>query len=346
MAVQILGNRAEVRSILVIHQGALGDFVLALPALASIRKALPQARTAIMGYPRILELAENRFYADEILSVDQKGMASFFVHGGVLNQALSLYFSRFDLIVVFGKDGGVTLVENLKRVCPGLILPINSFPSWDNRRHLSEHLLAEIARFEFLAVVKNPEIHLNAIDRQWGSEFWRRQGVSPEERGQVVILHPGSGSKKKAWPIDRFQTLCHHLQKRLYSRVLVVIGPAETEQMEAALQKLPPPPRIFAKGLSLVQLAAVMEGCLLFIGNDSGVTHLAAALGIPVLALFGPTDPAVWSPRGKKVVVVRKKMPCSPCPQERFFQCKQWDCMKEIGMTDVLKGLEQLGLTA
>ena len=74
-----------VQSILVIHQGALGDFILALPGLEAMRKAFPQAKSAMMGYPGILELAEKRFYADEILSVDQRGMASFFVPEGPLH---------------------------------------------------------------------------------------------------------------------------------------------------------------------------------------------------------------------------------------------------------------------
>ena len=65
-----------IQSILVIHQGALGDFILALPALETLRKAFPHAKSAIMGYPRILELVEKRFYAEEILSIDQKGMAT------------------------------------------------------------------------------------------------------------------------------------------------------------------------------------------------------------------------------------------------------------------------------
>jgi ADP-heptose:LPS heptosyltransferase len=87
-----------------------------------------------------------------------------------------------------------------------------------------------------------------------------------------------------------------------------------------------------------------MEGCRFFIGNDSGISHMAAALGLPTVAIFGPTDPRVWSPRGEKVVVVRKEIPCSPCPQERFFQCKNFECLKGIEISEVLRGLERMGL--
>ncbi len=87
-----------------------------------------------------------------------------------------------------------------------------------------------------------------------------------------------------------------------------------------------------------------MEGCRLYIGNDSGVTHMAAALNIPTLAIFGPTDPVLWSPRGKSVVVVRREIECSPCTQERFFQCQRPECLQQLGMEEVLKGLRGLGI--
>jgi ADP-heptose:LPS heptosyltransferase len=82
-----------------------------------------------------------------------------------------------------------------------------------------------------------------------------------------------------------------------------------------------------------------MEGCRLFIGNDSGISHLAAALGIPTVAIFGPTDPKVWSPKGRNIAVVRQEIPCSPCPQERFFQCRHFECLKGVEMEHVLDGI-------
>jgi len=344
MPVLILGKKIEVESLLILHQGALGDFILALPALANLRKALPQARFVIMGYPRILELVDQRYYAEEVLSVDQKGMASFFVQGGPLDRNLSQFFSQFDLIVVFGKGGGVTIAGNLKRVCRGGIVQINSFPPWDEKIHVTDHLLSELSRYGFPIDEKIPKLHLSATDREWANEFWNGNGVRSEERRETIIFHPGSGSKKKVWPVERFVELSHHLRERFRRKPLVVIGPAEGGEVQKLFEGMEPHPPIFAKGLSLLQLASVMEGCRLFIGNDSGVSHMAASLDIPALAVFGPTDPEVWSPRGQKVVVVRREVPCSPCPQERFFRCKQTDCLKEVRVRDVLKGLERLGI--
>jgi ADP-heptose:LPS heptosyltransferase len=335
---------SKVQSMLVIHQGALGDFILALPTLGTLQRVFPHARSFIMGYPRILELVEERFYAEKIFSIDQRGMATFFVREGTLDLGLSQFFRTFDLIVVFGKDGEGTIDGNLKRVCLGRILHINSFPTWDERIHLTDHLLRQLYQYGIPSSELNPKLHLKDSDRDWAKDFWKNKGLTPGERSDVIILHPGSGSKKKVWPLDQFLNLARYLQDRLGSKILIVLGPAEGSEVQKAFERMGSNTPILAKGLSLVRLASVMEGCRFFIGNDSGISHMAAALGLPTVAIFGPTDPRVWSPRGERVVVVRKEIPCSPCPQERFFQCRDFECLKEIEISEVLKGLERVGM--
>jgi ADP-heptose:LPS heptosyltransferase len=332
-----------VQSILVIHQGALGDFILALPALETLRKTFPRAKSVIMGYPRILELVEKRFYADEILSVDQKGMATFFVGGSPLDYRLSQFFKTFDLIVVFGKDGEGPVIRNLKTVCEGRILQINSFPPWDEKVHLADHLLKQFAQFGFPTSGSNPRLYLGESDREWAKNFWKGKGVPPEERSKVIVLHPGSGSRKKVWPLERFSNLARFLRAHLGSRILIVLGPAEGPEVQKAFEDKGPDSFILAKGLTLLQLASVMEGCWFFIGNDSGISHMAAALGLPTVVVFGPTDQNVWSPRGEKTFVVRRGISCSPCPSERFFQCKDYGCLRSIEVEEVLQGLEKIG---
>ena len=337
-------DRPRVQSVLVIHQGALGDFVLALPALETVRKTFPDARSVIMGYPRILELAETRFYAEETLSIDQKGMASFFVQEGSLDPSLSEFFERFDLIFVFGRDGEGAVVKNLRRVCKGRILHIRSFPSGDEKVHLADHLLRQFARYGFPASGSIPRLYLNDKDREWAMGFWKNKGVTQEERSKAIVLHPGSGSKKKVWPPDRFLNLAHALRDHLGSRILIVLGPAEGPEVEGAFEGMGFSPPILAKGLTLLQLASVIEGCWFFVGNDSGISHLAAALRLPTVVIFGPTDEKVWSPRGEKAFVVSKQVRCSPCPQERLLVCKDFECLRGIEIEDVLEGVKRIGV--
>jgi ADP-heptose:LPS heptosyltransferase len=334
----------EVQSILVIHQGALGDFILALPALETLRKTFPQAKSVVMGYPRILELVEKRFYAEEILSIDQKGMATFFVQDGVLDFNLSQFFKTFDLIVVFGRDGEGTVIGNLRRVCQGQIFPVHSFPPWDEKVHLTDHLLKQFVQHGFPASESNPKLHLKESDREWAKDFWKSKGVAMTERAKAIILHPGSGSKKKAWPLHQFFNLAHTLRKNLGSKILIVLGPAEGPEIQKGFEGVGSREFILAKGLTLLQLASIMEGCWFFIGNDSGISHMATALGLPTVVIFGPTDHRVWSPKGEKVIVIRKEVHCFPCPQERFFLCRDVECLKGIEMGEVLDGLGKIGV--
>ncbi|MBM4277845.1 MAG: glycosyltransferase family 9 protein [Deltaproteobacteria bacterium] len=338
------GNGAEIESMLVIHQGAIGDFILALPVLSALRRAFPKARPFMMGYPRILQLAEGRFYAEEVFSIDQKGMATFFVREGSLDRGLSDFFSAFELIVVFGRDRDGALIGNLKRVCKGQIFHINPLPKWDEGVHLSDYLLKQLTQYEVPLSKTVPRLYLRESDREWAKNFWTEKGIRPEGRSQVIILHPGSGSRKKIWPLKRFLGFLHHLETQLAGPFLIILGPAEGPEVQRAFEERGSPHLIFAKGLSLVQLASVMEGCRLFIGNDSGISHMAVALGLPTIAIFGPTDHRVWSPRGEKVEVVRQEVPCSPCAEERFFLCKDLQCLHRVEISDVLKSIQSIGL--
>ena len=335
---------SKVQSMLVIHQGALGDFILALPVLATLRKTFPGARSVIMGYPRILQLVEQRFYAEEICSIDQKGMATFFVRQGSLDRTLSHFFSAFDLIVVFGKDGEGILIGNLKRVSQGEVLHINPFPKWDEGIHLTDHLLNQLTQYGIPVLETKPNLFLKEEDRAWGKDFWNKRGMSTEERSKTIVIHPGSGSKKKVYALQQFLNLFQYLQAHLHGTFLVILGPAEGPEVQTIFEETEGPLPVFAKGLSLLQLASVMEGCRLFVGNDSGISHMAAALGLPTLTIFGPTDHRVWSPRGKEVMVVRREVPCSPCPEERFFLCKDLECLNGIGLSQVLKELKRAGI--
>ena len=338
------------QSMLIIHQGALGDFILALPSLKVLRTAFPQARLTIMGYPRILELVEKRYYADEIVSVDQKGMASFYVRGGELDPSLSQFFSSMDLIVIFGKDGEGSVSKNLKRVCGGRILHIHPFPPWNEKTHMTDHLLRELRRHHFVVNGENPQLYLTDGDRRWGVNFCHKKGLTEEEKRNAVLLHPGSGSKRKVWPLERFVDLVRYLGTRLDSRLLIVLGPAEGEEIQKAFEKmewdlgLKAP--LLVRDLSLLGLASVMEGCRLYVGNDSGITHMATALGLPTVAIFGPTDPMIWSPRGENVVVVRSGTDCSPCSQEVYLKCTHFNCLKRVTVQGVLEGIKKLGMLA
>jgi ADP-heptose:LPS heptosyltransferase len=121
--------------------------------------------------------------------------------------------------------------------------------------------------------------------------------------GPFLCLHPGSGSDRKNWPKENFLEVAHGALHRWHLRSTVLTGPAEQGQ-RAFWNKAGGPSLSVKEGLPILEVARTLRRAVLYVGNDSGITHLAAAVGVPVVALFGPTDPARWAPRGGRVEVL------------------------------------------
>ena len=136
-----------------------------------------------------------------------------------------------------------------------------------------------------------------------------QQQNDPLQEGQppIVAIHPGSGGARKCWPVASFTAVIEHLWQHGY-RVLVLAGPADSEPIQYLRQHLATPPDqtmlTVLEDAPLLDVAQHLQQCQRFLGNDSGITHLAAMLGIPTVAIFGPSDPIIWRPVGPDVKVI------------------------------------------
>jgi ADP-heptose:LPS heptosyltransferase len=288
---------AVLNRILVIRGGAIGDFVLTLPAIKLLRDSLPRARLEILGYRHIIALAEKRYYADAIRSIEYGKLASFFAKNADLSYELSDYFGRFDLIVSYLFDPDRIFEINLKRC--GIKTLIAGPPKLSVREHAARQLARPLEELSLQLEDPAAKIYPTEVDREFARRFLG------DVTDPVVALHPGSGSETKNWPIDRWQELGEHLFAA-NRKVVIVSGEADEERarlLEAAWKKRPIQ---FARNLALPQLAALFERAD-FIGHDSGISHIAAAVGARCLLLFGPTDPAIWAPVNENVTVI-----CAP----------------------------------
>ena len=144
-----------------------------------------------------------------------------------------------------------------------------------------------------------PCLEIPDADRAFGSDFWRANGL---DGAIVVALHVGSGGARKNWPAERFAAVADRLAEE-GRRVLLVSGPAD-EAAVGAFRHSTRNDVVVSDSPSLGHLAALFHASNAYLGNDSGVSHLAAAVGTPTVAIFGPTDPALWAPRGANKVVV------------------------------------------
>jgi ADP-heptose:LPS heptosyltransferase len=153
------------------------------------------------------------------------------------------------------------------------------------------------------------------------------------------VIAPGSGAREKNWPEDCFGAVADWWRERIHGAVIVLIGVVEEERgLSLRLQNA----GVIACGLDLAQAAALLAACDLFLGNDSGITHLAAASGTRTVALFGPSSPRQWAPRGARVMVLSRNENCAPCDVTTMKGCAHRRCLTGLGADRVIAALAQL----
>jgi heptosyltransferase-2 len=275
--------------ILVIRGGAIGDFILTLPAIAALRRQFPAAHFEILGYPHIAQLALAGDLVNRIQSIEAGALAGFFARGGELAEDLVDYFSEFDLILSYLYDPDGIFQTNVGLCTGAQFIPGPHRPSEGAGLHAAKVYLQPLERLAIFDADPIP---------------WLR--VTPESpSGRPLALHPGSGGERKNWEEANWAGLLQYLAEATDLDLLIVGGEAEGERLQRLAAALPPARSQVAQSLPLAKLARRLAGCRAFIGHDSGISHLAAAVGLPCLVLWGDTAQDIWRPPSEKVIVLR-----------------------------------------
>jgi ADP-heptose:LPS heptosyltransferase len=284
--------------ILVIRGGAIGDFILTLPALKALRDARPGAHIEILGYEHIAVLAEHRFYAQAVRSIEYGPLARFFAANSELPAELADYFASFDLVMSYLYDPDEVFGNNLRR-CGVEALLCGPAKIVEEAGHAASQLARPIEELGIEVLTLGARIFPSTEDRKFACDFL---GTLPRP---ILAIHPGSGSDQKNWPLENWIALFS--ENRNLSRsgksLVVVSGEADNAQIGQLEGEWNRRNVRFAKSLPLPRLAAVLERSV-FIGHDSGISHLAAAAGAHCILLFGPTNPDVWAPKNNNVQVL------------------------------------------
>jgi len=284
--------------ILVIRGGAIGDFILTLPTLKALREAYPQAHLEILGYKHIAVLAEHRFYAQAVRSIEYGPLSSFFAKNSELPTDLANHFASFDLVIsyLYYPDG---IFENNLRRC-GVENLIHGPAKVDDRDHAARQLARPLKELGLRASDFAPRIYPSTEDRKFAEDFLRGM---PRP---ILAIHPGSGSETKNWPIENWIEFGNVVLDSDKFRGSLIIVSGEADQGRSnELETIWRNDRVhFARNLPLPVLAALL-GHAIFVGHDSGISHLAAAVGAKCILLFGPTNPEVWAPMNENVEVIR-----------------------------------------
>jgi heptosyltransferase-2 len=301
-----------VNRILVIRGGAIGDFVLTLPAIKLLRDANPRAQIEILGYTHIVALAENRFYADAVRSIEAGALASFFARDAEAPKDWAQYFSSFHLVVSYLFDPDRIFEKNVCRC--GAENFLACFRKVDGAEHAGRRLARPLEELDLILSDPAARLYPAETDRAFAGKF--------QLANATIAIHPGSGSASKNWPLEYWLWLIERLLDKGEDSILVVGGEADQAQISALRAAFPDRLR-FAENLSLINLAALLEQCAFFIGHDSGISHIAAAVGTRCLLLFGPSDPAVWAPANSNVRIVR-------APRGRMADLQPTEVLAEI----------------
>ncbi len=276
--------------ILVIRGGAIGDFILTLPAIAALRQRFPQAQLEVLGYPHIAQLASAGGLVDRVQPIEARGLAGFFARGGVLDPALVDYFSGFDIIVSYLYDPDAIFQTNVVSCGRGQFIAARHRPDENEPVHATRVYLQPLERLAIFEA--DPVPRLNLAPR-----------ASPP--GPFLSLHPGSGSEGKNWPEVKWAELLGRLVAEFEIRLLLVGGEAEGERLRRLAAPLPPTRHELARSLPLAELAARLQSSIGFVGHDTGISHLAAALDLPCVVLWANTNETIWRPQGGRVAVLR-----------------------------------------
>ncbi len=245
--------------ILVIHQGAIGDFVLSLPALQTIKNSAPELAIEMLGYPAILSLAGSNF-ADTIRSVDWAPASTLYGDFADVSAQMRQYLRRFERIFIFSAQEQSAFLENVQRCHPSAV-HIRTFP--DSSQHVVDYQLAQLAALGLTPAGCLPLLQVSPAERSRAGAFLRANAFDPEP-GRLIAVHAGSGGRHKCWPPESFVSVMHRLHEEIHAGFLIVQGPADKKasvELQAGLAGLP---HALLTNLDLPLVAALLSAVCFF----------------------------------------------------------------------------------
>jgi ADP-heptose:LPS heptosyltransferase len=278
---------------LVIRGGAIGDFILTLPVFAALRRQFPQTHLEVLGYPHIAGLALAGRLVDAVCSIEARALAGFFAPRAPLDERLANYFAGFDVILSFLYDPDRIFQENVGRCARAQFIAGPHRPDEKIDLHATEVFLKPLERLAIFGADPTPRLEL--VDAN---------GFTLPA-GHWLALHPGSGSEKKNWPEANWRELIRRLLDLNDHRFLLVGGEAEGDRLGRLSSAIAAERLRVMRNSPLPELAGRLKQCVGFIGHDSGITHLAAALGLPGIVLWGDSNPTIWRPKNERMRLLR-----------------------------------------
>jgi heptosyltransferase III len=302
------------KKLLTIHQGALGDVATSFISLLLLRKTY--SHIDLVCRQSIGRMAEHLKVVDRSFSLEAAAFSQLFGKQHVdLNGGLINFLRSYDDIVLFSFSGN--LAENIKNASGKKIFQIPPRPEPSEKIHVGHYLISCMVEAKILK--KMPENNILDIYQDFRDSDFREK---------KIFIHPGSGSRLKNWPIRYFLKLEKMLSFDGFETIFI-LGPAEDGVAEVILRNGLSNEK-FLHLFDPVELVNILKTGGAFIGNDSGVSHLAAFIGLPTLVIFGPTHPLRWCPMGRRVETISCCFDCDPCFETSKKGCESMDCLVKL----------------
>jgi hypothetical protein len=303
------------KNILVIRPGAIGDTLLTFPVLKTLREFYDAACITLVGNAQVLPLAIASGVVEQAFDFQDIQWSELFSSQGVRTSSLCELLVQTDYAICWMRDPVGLVEHNLKTMGVKLVIIAPGRPPVGEHTHIIDYLAQSIGLPSLTPQFLSTPVGARVDERSLGGPLWlpapgghdRCSDFPTTTFEPFVAIHSGSGAAEKCWPVSRFAEIIKHLWKQ-NQPVLLLSGPADTERLEGILKLLSPSPapdmfKILTSA-PLLEVAEYLQQCKCYLGNDSGITHLAAMLGVPTVAIFGPTDPLVWRPIGPSVKVI------------------------------------------
>ena len=332
--------------ILLIQLGDIGDVVLTLPAIGVLGRVFPKRSLVVCVREHARELMEDCPRVHHVLSINKKRRKvpeelayqlqflrdlrkhrctlAIELRTGTRGAVIALLSGAHTRIARYANDG--TLWRN--RLFTHLVRPTR-----ENIQYAAQHNLNIMAPFGLTEEVPRPNILVPQRRRRKVEAIFRKAQI-PRDK-PLVAVHPFSLWRYKEWRLSEMAALLERIQAEYHCNFVITGAPNERTRAKDLIGICNRKPYNLAGETSIGELPAVFEACSLFMGVDTAALHIAAAVGIPTVGIFGPSSWTNWAPRGRDHLVVKKSMPCQPCSQKGCDGSENSHCLAELTARDV-----------
>lgn len=340
----------RVRRVMIRAANWVGDAVMSTPLVAAVRGNFPRAEITLLAKPWVGPLFEGGPDVDRILTYDARGRHK--GAAGRLRLAAELRRERFDLAVLVQNAFEAAMIPALAGIpyrlgyaadgrAP-LLRPVIPKSSAHKRLHMIDYYLGILEGAGLRTFGRELRLPISPAERTAAEERLRSTGIDAN-RPRIGLAPGAAFGTAKQWPPERYAGLARRIVAVWpEASVWVFGGPGDRELGDRIRAEGGPHCRNLAGATSLREAVALIDRCDRFVTNDSGLMHVAAALAVPLVAVFGPTDPTTTYPAGRSSRIVREPVPCSPC-MRRECPLGHHRCMRQISVERVMAALWGLG---